>query len=203
MAQICLSDFMDFVARSGPSKLTKVRQLKRRPPYQPGLDYYRPLREAIVAVHRQGASRDALTDALAESLAAPLSQAQLHRLPMVAQGYRQWWGRKAIGWFDPPRSFWREGDLSVLVNPDLGLQVDGQTRVIKLYFKEAPLEKRTVDVVLQLMASGLHDLWPDGSVPGILDVRRGRLLEPTVDKPGVDAWLHGEVAFLAAAWGDV
>lgn len=201
MVQITLADFMDFVCKNGPSKLTKVRRLKTRPPYRPNFDYYRPLREGIVRAHRDDASRLELANALNDVLAnIEESRVQLE-LARVAEGYRTWIGRKHLSWFEPPRATWTAFDANIVVNPDLGLVIDGTPHVIKMWFKHEPLEKRVLDVVLRLMEEALDDQAPPGTEFGILDVRRARLFTPTVEVPAAGAQLHSEVAYLSAAWG--
>ena len=39
MAEISLTDFVDFVIKSGSPKLTKVKSAKTRPDYDPKTDY--------------------------------------------------------------------------------------------------------------------------------------------------------------------
>lgn len=203
MVQITLSDFLDYVSKAGASKLTKVRYLKHRPAYKPVMDFYRPLREAIVAAHRAGGDRVSVSSAMEAVLGQVHDERFLPTLAPVVEGYRSWMGRKKLGWFDPPRVAWQEGDISILVNPDLGLVLDDQPHVIKLWFKDAPLGKRGLDVVFELMSEALGPVCPPDTVVGVLDVRRGRLFTPTVDVPRAGAWLHGEVAYLAAAWQGV
>jgi hypothetical protein len=43
MPSISLTDFVDFVVATGTSKLTKVRQIKRRPQYHPAFDHWKSL----------------------------------------------------------------------------------------------------------------------------------------------------------------
>lgn len=201
MVHITLADFLDFVSKSGSSKLSKVKRLKHRPPYRPSFDFYRPLRETIAAVHREGGDRAALEQKLA--LALPEELHQRLELGHVAAAYRSWWGRKQIRWFEPPRILWTHGDISININPDVGLLIDGAPHLLKLWFKDVPLGKRGLDVVFQLMADATAGSVPAGTEVGVLDVRRSRLFSPTVETPGASAWLTGEVAYLSAAWAEV
>lgn len=200
MHQLSLSDFLDFVSKAGPSKLTKVRRLKRRPPYRPTFDYYRPLREAIINSLRSGADRRKLDQDLNTALLAIEDDRVQSELSVVADAYRAWVGRKHLRWFTPPRAIWTSGDVSISVNPDIAFTLDGQPYVIKLWFRDIPLEKRSLDVVFRLMREALGDLSPEDTTFGVLDVRRGRLFTPTVDVPSASAQLQSEVAYLSAAW---
>lgn len=200
MYAITLSDFLDYVNKVGPSKLSKVRRLKHRAPYRPSFDYYRPLREAIVAAHRAGATRGELDAALNEALVAVEDERTQLDLSVVADAYRHWLGRKRVRWFPPGRATWASGDVSILVNPDLGLYIDGRPCVIKIWFRDEPLEKRRLDVVFRLMEEAIDELCPHGTAFCVLDVRRGRLFSPTIEVPAAGVQLHGEVAYLAATW---
>lgn len=203
MVQITLSDFLDFVNKAGPSKLTKVRRLKRRPPYRPRFDYYRPLRDAIVGGHRAGLERNGIIEALNSALVGVEDERVQLELSVVADAYRSWLGRKRLRWFEPGRVAWVCGDVSILVNPDLGLFIDGRPCVIKIWFRDEPLEKRVIDVVLRLMEEALSGLCPPATSFCVLDVRRGRLFSPTIDVPSAVVQLQGEVAYLSATWETV
>lgn len=54
MIRVSLTDLVDIVSKSGTPKATKVAQVKRRPEYEPAFDFYKPLRDHIVAVHTDG-----------------------------------------------------------------------------------------------------------------------------------------------------
>lgn len=49
MPEIGLTDFVDFALKAGPTQLTKVRELKMRPDYDPARDYWKRLRDWIIA----------------------------------------------------------------------------------------------------------------------------------------------------------
>lgn len=67
--EISLTDFVDFVCKAGSSKLTKVKQIKKREDYSPAQDFYKPLREGIIEVHKNDGEKkdlkriiDSITD---------------------------------------------------------------------------------------------------------------------------------------------
>jgi len=41
MPEISLTDFVDFTSASGTSKLSKLKQFKSRPEYEPAFDFYK------------------------------------------------------------------------------------------------------------------------------------------------------------------
>ncbi len=62
MTKISLTDFVDFVIKSGTPKLTKVKQIKGRGEYSPASDFWKNLREAIVDYHKADSSNKKLLD---------------------------------------------------------------------------------------------------------------------------------------------
>ena len=198
MARLSLTDFVDVVGRAGTPKLTKIRELKRRGAYEPAKDFYRPLRLRLIEMHRDGLPKKHLK-VLLVGLADRKKQSTY---PHVMDGYLGWMGRKQISWTEPPSATWKCGRVEVSVNPELGLSWGKGLTFVKLYFKAEPLSKRRVEVILHLMESVLGNRFADSRF-GVLDVRRGRLVEPTVAVGGIDAMLKGEAAYIEAVWDSV
>ncbi|NLE11487.1 MAG: hypothetical protein GX630_08245 [Actinobacteria bacterium] len=199
MPRISLTDFVDVVSKSGTPKANKVAQIKNRPEYAPAVDFYKPLREFIVDNHKSGLPKFAITSVLA-SITDPK---KLSNYPAVAEGYRKWWGNKVLEWFDPAVGSFAAHGVDVVVNPELGLFVNGTPYVIKLYFKADPLSKTRVDVVTHMMEEALRGSFTGDETMAVLDVRRAKLLAPTVPIPRLTAALHAELAYIAAIWEEV
>src|SRR5258708_6039457 len=105
MPRIGLSDFVEIVGRSGASKVTKVAEIKNRVQYQPALDFYKPLREAIVEGHKNGRSREDLKK-------FPLSVNDAKKIGnyrAIVAGYTKWWGRKRFEWAGPSSGVFGHG----------------------------------------------------------------------------------------------
>jgi hypothetical protein len=134
MPELSLTDLVDIAATSGTPKMTKVRQIKRRPPYSPAMDFYRLFRERLIEIHRLGLNRRDLFSILSSSL----DQKKHSNYQGLIDGYRRWWGRKNLSWFDPPSSAWSAYGVSVRVNPELGLTINGTPYLIKMYLKSEP-----------------------------------------------------------------
>lgn len=143
MPEISLTDFVDFVAKSGSPKLTLVRQLKSRGDYDPVEDFWRKLRMGIVEFHEKSKEKSWL-----DGITAGLTDIKkIKNYPNVIAQYKSFLGRKAITWFKPPFIHWKHGGLDVRVNPELGLVINGKRHIVKLYFKNAPLTKNKADGV--------------------------------------------------------
>ena len=199
MPRISLTDFVDIVAASGTPKATKVRQVKTRPEYQPAFDYYKQLREGIEECHRSKAPKGQLDDHVGDIR----DPKKVQNYKAILAGYKRWWGRKDLRWFEAPSELFSRAGVDVGVNPELGLRINGAPHLIKLYFKADPLSKSRVDVITHLMETCLRSGSPGGTTMAVLDTRRNKLICPTVPIPGLDAALSGEMAYIAALWNEV
>jgi len=202
MPDISLTEFVDFVVASGSPKLTKVREIKRRHRlgYEPAADFWKRLREAIVDMHREGTPPKQLDTVIEEQT----DQKKLTAYPKAVQGYRKFAGRKKWQWFDPPRATWSHHNLNIVVNPELGLVVNGKRFILKLYFKKEPkLSKRRTEAVFELMRLALEPTVMSESTLGVLDVQQGKLLKPGARAANLDALLNGEALSFESIWNSL
>lgn len=196
MESISLSYFVDFVLTSGTGKLTSVKQLKQGKDER-FTDFYRPVREAIVDMHEKG-----LDTAVLEDLLASLVDPREKRIfPRVVSGYKKFLRQGKVTWFEPPMRDYPLGPISVRVNPEVGLLIDGRPHAIKLYFRGDPLSPQRVTVVNQLLANALSSTWP-GTVFSVLDVRRAKLY-PYRPKGDVVHLLRAEAASLSSLYAAI
>jgi hypothetical protein len=93
--------------------------------------------------------------------------------------------------------------VDVAVNPEVGLKINGEPYLSKLYFKAEPLSKNRVDIITHLMEICLRDRASAETRMSVLDTRRGRLICPRVPIPGLSAALAGELAYVAALWAEM
>lgn len=193
MIGISLTEFVDFVSRAGTPKLTLVRGAKQRHAvgYSVQTDFYKPLRDRILQMHKQNLPRTHLDDLL-DVLTDRKKQVAY---PPLIQGYKKFLGKKDVKWFAPPRAEWIYGEVSVMVNPELGLEINGQPHVIKLYFKGEKLSRLRMEIVNHLMMTELPQAHPDIQF-GILDVRNSKLLPAKETDPSIRALLEGEAESL-------
>jgi len=199
MLEISLTDFVDFVISSGTPRVTKVRDLKYRPAYDPRFDFWKPLREAIEDFHKTGRPLQWLQ----QRATGQTDRKKQARYPAAFEGYERFLGHRSMAWFKPPAAPWSQSGVSVKVNPELGLKINGVPHVLKLYFKADKLSKNKVDVITHLMEVSLSQIAPKQAAMGIVDVPRGKLITPTVQVSGVAALLAGEAAALATMWAQV
>jgi len=197
MISITLSDVVDVFSKSGRSKATKVRQIKHRSEYQPATDYYRPLRAALTEIHANGKDRDAL-DAIVPSIKDPKKITNYQEL---VTAYGKFWGRKKVGWFTPPRGSYSSNGVEIIVNPELGLIIDGRRVVIKLYLKGDEISKAQIELIPVLMELVLRAQVSDDTLMAILDVRKSKLhLLGTGSIPTLTAMINAELSYVATLW---
>jgi hypothetical protein len=195
MIRVSLTNFLDFTAASGAGRLTQVRKAKDQvaKPYDPATDYWRPLREGIREEFEQGWSGK---DSLAELRRVSADPRKLERYSECVKGLSKWARGKSFGRSSKFSKQWRSGELSIVVNPELLLEINGTRTAVKLYFRAEKLSKPKVDTLLYLFSQTL----PSGAEAGILDVPRGRLIQETVDIPLLDIVLEGDAAQFATMW---
>ncbi|MBA5606804.1 hypothetical protein H3H36_15720 [Duganella sp. FT3S] len=199
MPNLTLSDVVDVFSKAGTPKATKVKQIKNRAAYQPATDFYRTLRSAIVSIHANGKDRSAL-DGIVPSLA---DVKKIGNYQDIIDGYKKFWGKKVVGWFDPPRGSYSHAGVDVLVNPELGLIIDGKRIVIKLYFKADEITKARIELVPVLMEVVLRANCQEGDLVALLDVRKAKLYYLGVSTGPAIGMLNAELAYVAALWPSV
>lgn len=200
MPRISLTRLVDFVSKSGGPKQTSAAVTKQQllDGYDPATDFWKTLREGIVAAHAEERGKSYIR-AVASSVHDPK---RASNYPEVAAAYTKWWGRKTISWFAPPSAVWDAGNgFEVTINPEIGLTIDGEPHVVKLYFKSEKLTKNRVEIVTHLMMSEFADAVA-GTRFSVLDIRSRKL--HTIEPPSY--WgplLQAEMAHLAALWPHV
>jgi hypothetical protein len=198
--QLSLTDFVDIVSTSGTPKATKVRQIKNRPDYDPRTDFYKRIREGIIETHQTGQRKSNL-DGTLEGLT---DHKKKTAYPQIVEQYKKWWGRKSLIWFEPFNILYQKPDISIAVNPELGLEINGRPHLVKLYFKVAPLAKNRVNIITHLMAITASECpYPPNTVMSVLDARRGKLFLPSASVIDLTSMLEAELAYITTLWPKV
>ena len=197
MDRISLTYFVDFILANGTPKLRGVRDYKERKEDTVS-DFYRPLREAIVAMHRDGLSISTLDEVCRNQT----DETHRNHYAKVVAGYRAFVAGGPKNFFEPPRTGLSLGPLEVDVNPELGLVIDGKKYLVKLYFRNEPLAPKRTALVLALLSRGLCESHPEYA-PAILDVRSAKLHTSAMTSPRIDVLLRGEAASFAAIYAAV
>ena len=197
MPTIYLTDFVDFVARSGQPKLTKVQELFTRDDYHPATDFYKPLRDGLRTHHRAGGTR---AEVLSLLPALTTDAKKQDNYTMRLASYHRFWGRHTIDWFEPTASFWSHAGLQVKVSPHLGLLIDGQPHLIQVWFKDDRLKPGQVQLILSLLETQLGASVPAGTTFGLLQLSTGKLHLAATRRPDLDLLLAGEADSFLRIW---
>ena len=195
MPEISLTSFVDFTLKAGLPKVTLVRQLKNQPAYSPEEDYWLPLRNAIKTMHRSGSSPTSLDKVLAG--VHPKKEASYQQR---ITSYKGWMRRKHFEWADPPTVVWEHQDLSVRINPELGLKIDGVPHLVKLYFKGESPSRLRLSTAAFLMQTALGTTTGTSS---IMDIAKGKLHVLNTFPAGTDALLEAEAGAFLAIWNRI
>lgn len=203
--EISLTDFIGFVNKMGNAKLNHVKSIKDRPEYEPYMDFYKPLREAILKLHKKNQKKEVL-DTVLEGLA---DDKKKRCYPDLIDGYKKFLGRKKFEWIKPPKKDWKIGGITITINPEIGLEEkkkNGSSNfyIIKLYFKEDALKKAQADQILTLMEMQLRSKVSEPEIKfAILDIRRSKLHIKQGQELKELPLLKGEANSFATMWNSL
>jgi hypothetical protein len=111
----------------------------------------------------------------------------------LINSYQKWWGRNELSWVCPTAGIYSRHGISVSVNPEIGLRFpNGETLLVKLYFKAERLSRIDADLITSLMATSLarNDV-------AVLDVERRKLFLPPKETASRQMMLNAELAYVA------
>lgn len=199
MIKISLTDFIDFVSKVGSSKFSIVKTIHSRGAYQPAFDFWRPLRDGIIDFHKFDKEKSELDRILIDLT----DKKKINRYPALVESYKSFLGKRNIEWFEPPFKEWETNDLSIKLNPELGLDINGILYVVKLYFKTDPLSQMKADLILLLMNTKLKKGDFKEVTFAVLDVERKKMFEKTkLDKIHLSL-LEGEALNFINIWNSM
>jgi hypothetical protein len=157
MITISLTDFIDFISSSGTTKLTQVTAIKKREAYAFRVDYWRELRNIITNFHADGTLKKDFFDASLQSQFLDADKREKCR-PLL-EIYKKFLGRKQFESKEIVKCDWQYSkELTVRVNPELHLILNGNEQLVKFYFKKEPLSKKKADLALLLMKIATQDV---------------------------------------------
>lgn len=198
--KLSLTELVDVVCKSGARKARQVMTIKSRSmeEYSPAKDFYKQLRGSVIALHRSHTPKDTL-DAVLFTVSDRTRRA---RYTLLIASYKKWLGRKKVEWFQPISGVYSHAGVTVSINPELGLDVNGIPYIIKLYFKRDPIEKQSAELIIALMEAGLTKIGSEQFA--VLDVQRGKL-HCGSEKPSgtLIAMINAELAYVANLWSSL
>lgn len=199
--KVSLTEFMNFVNKSGSLKVTVVQKAKnkREEEYAHFKDYWLKLRDKIKSIHKNNG-----THADLKSLLDEISEDKAQNYYAAIEGYCSFWKKRKIEWVEPPRKTWSVGDIKIEVNPELGLVIKDKIYVIKLFTTaNDSMDKRHADLILTLMEKELRSKVEEEVVFAVLDVKRGKLFENKNLDPTLCGLLNGEARSFETIWKSI
>lgn len=146
--KVSLTQFLDFTLKGSAAKTTFVKNLKSQPEYQPIFDYWKQLRETVIKFHQNELPFECF-----ETLVQTVDQKKKQNYIDVIKQYKKFIKNKDISWFDPGKSLWISDDLIVRSSPELGLFINDEPHLIKLFFKgkRERIDKYNINSTLTLL----------------------------------------------------
>jgi len=137
--KVGLTQFLDFTLKSSAAKTNFVKNLKSQPEYHPVFDYWKQLRE--------------LPFDCFETLVQTVDQKKKQNYIDVIKQYKKFIKNKDVSWFDPGKSHWLSDNLIVRSSPELGLLINDEPHLIKLFFKgkKERIDKYNINSTLTLL----------------------------------------------------
>lgn len=194
--EISLTDFVEFVIKSGSPKLTIVKQIKNRTVYHPSKDYWKKLRDKIQETHSEAKDKDDLDKVIVDIT----DNSKLRNYKEAILAYKKFLGKKKIKWFNPPFKQWKNSELMIRLNPELGLIINNEKYVVKLYFKAEPITKNRIEIILSLLKSELKNKKENFKF-ALLDIRTIKLhTDEKIDINVLQPLLIGEAISFETIW---
>lgn len=195
--QMNMVQFAEIMMSAWPQKLNKINAIKKKPAYQPKTDYYKQIREYIKSFHEHGKALDEFADA-----SEIVSGIRKHNnyTQLVKAYIRFLKSSKPVRYFIPYRGKCLSGDLEIIVNPEIGLELNGHQYLIKLYFKKDPLKKQRAAIITWLMENALRMYVNPDIKMAVLDVARSKLYiasAPAFDTPLA---IQAEASCISQLW---
>jgi hypothetical protein len=175
----------------------QILKIKKRPPYHPAFDFYKPLRDHIIDLHQNNRSKSDFLHT--KDMTSDNKKWKTYEILITK--YKEFWGAKKTNWFNPPRKKWVSNDVNVLLNPELGLIIKDVPHVIKLYMKGEKLSRTKATTSLFLMHQKLPVNYE--KVPiiyCILDVRQNNLIKTSVFPNNILSSIVAEAAYITCIW---
>ncbi len=171
---------VDFINSTGTNKLKVVRQAIEvlTTDYNKVKDYYKEIREHIIQYFRNPEEKLAIpnkwsSEVVKENLFIDLAQT-------IKKRFRP----KKIKWIDDVcRETINIEGVDINLNPEVFIDYEGVKYIIKLYFKEDPLNIRSAELLILMLKKAYGEKFPN-YVLGIYDVRKNRLFSS--DKLKID-----------------
>ncbi len=201
--KITLTEFINFVNKSGTAKATVVKAAKKRRetednPYT--TDYWYALRNRIIEFHKRGKNIDFL-----DGLINYICNEKKPNYETLINGYKKFLGKKKIKNLTPIRKTWVIGDISIALNPELILEINKKIYIIKLYMSaKESMNKKHADLILTLLEHEMRSkVGGDEPIFAVLEVKTGKLFPQKEKDLSLYPLLKGEARSFEIQWKEL
>jgi len=196
-----LTQFIDFTIKGSAAKTNMVRKIKYQHKYHPSFDYWKQLRDAIIAFHEQNLGFDYF-----EKLVQNVDDRKKSNYIAMIKQYQKFLKNKDISWFHPGKATWVSNELLVRSTPELGLIINDEPHLIKLYFKgnREKIDRRNISTTLTLLNTSIYE---ESHAPyisrSVLNLNKNKLFtDNTVNQDKLIA-LQSEAAQFMFIWNNI
>lgn len=168
--------FANFVTEKPNKRKRYVNKIINKEPYAFKKDYYSILRIKLISAIKKNKSLIELNQMLKKI--NPKKHDHYEVLIDQIQNFMQ--GIKYI-WVEPPKNIVEYSGLQLKVNPEIGINIKGETLFIKMYFKQDQIENEKVNVMLKIMQDSIKEDYQNAKV-AILDIRRCELHKKDINE---------------------
>lgn len=175
--KISLTQFLTFNSCiSTNAKISTVRKIKNQPDYNPSFDYWKKLRDGIKRCLKRGEPIESLLE-LADNVANSKRSNYLAETKRVIAFFKD----HDIEYFETEHASWKiPGTIQISASPELGLKIDGQKYLLKLYYKlrdkKQKVTRRNIRATLALMSLANRQFLDDDAKVAVLNLQNGKII---------------------------
>ncbi|PEM15210.1 hypothetical protein SAMN04487922_13426 [Bacillus toyonensis] len=169
--KVGLTQFLDFTLKGSAAKTNFVKNLKSQPDYHPAFDFWKQLRDTIIKFHQKDLPFECF-----ETLVQTVDQRKKQNYIDVIKQYKKFIKNKDITWFDPGKSNWISDDLVVRSSPELGLLINDEPHLIKLYFKgkKERIDRYNINSTLTLLNESTFSIDHESVNYTVLNIQKNK-----------------------------
>ncbi|PEL12714.1 hypothetical protein [Bacillus sp. AFS017336] len=171
--QIGLTQFLEFTLKNSAAKMNAIRKIKTQTEYHPAFDYWKQLRDEIISFHKNNLDIDTF-----ENLISRVDQRKKDNYIQSIKMYLKFIKGKETLWINPGKSHWIYEDLFIRSTPEVGIYIDNEPHLIKLYFKgkNEKVDRYNIASTLTMLNTSVYEKsQPEDIQYSVLNIQKGRL----------------------------
>lgn len=146
MANLIFEKFADYVLKKEKYKKSFVHQTINQGKYEPQQDYYLQLRTRLISLLRKNIPLNEL-----ENIIGNISERKTGNYTTLIENIQSFLNGKRYKWVEPIKNEIDYSGLTIKVNPEIGLELDGTMYYIKMYFKQKEISIQKVSILEKMM----------------------------------------------------